>query len=179
MKGISIFALFRSGFGISIPIVLVAYGISMISGKIVEIGDLLGFSANKWIGFSLVLGGFVVLILLIGIIAEETSLIDFLQERSAKKPSLLLLVNFIFGRRGKNNGAYEVLFFFSPEVRARGIVTAEIADKDGVWCVVHFSAPPTPFMGNLLEIKKEKIIPTKQGSGGYVAYILSYGASRQ
>ncbi len=177
LKGISIFALFRSGLGVAVPILFVAYGVSMISGKIVEISDAFGF-LNKWIGFAFVLGGFLVVFLFIGIVAEETSLINFLRKKAETKPSFLLLVNFVFGRGKKNGGFYEVLCYFSPTVRVRGIVTEELRDKDGTeWCVVHFSAAPTPFMGNLIEVKKDALIRTGNASGGYVAYVMSYGAS--
>ncbi len=177
LRGISVFALFRSGFGVAVPILFVAYGISIVSGKIVEISDAFGF-LNKWIGFAFVLGGFLALFLFIGILAEETSLIDFLRRKSEARPSLLLFVNFVFGRGGKSAGFYEVLCYFSETMRVRGIVTEEIFGEDGtVWCVVHFSAAPTPFMGNLLEVRKDALIETGNASGGYVAYVMSYGAS--
>ncbi|GEM_PF-4535282 len=153
------------------------YGFSVLSGKMVETGGALGFS-NKWAGFAVVLLGIVAFILLLGLIAEKTSFIDFLRNISARKPTLLLLTNFIFGRKGASNNFYEVICSFSDTVRVRGIVTAEIEEGGTVWCVTHFSAPPTPFMGNLLEIRKDILIPTGNGSGAYVAYVMSYGSSQ-
>ncbi len=152
------------------------YGVSIFSGKIVEMGNALGFS-NQWLGFVVISVGILIFILFLGVIADKTSLIDFLRDASSSRPTLLLLVNFVFGRKGANNNFYEVICCFPENIRVRGIVTAEIEEGDHTWCVVHFSAPPTPFMGNLLEIRKDTLKKTGNGSGAYIAYVMSYGAS--
>lgn len=167
--------LFRSGIGFLVPVFIVGYFISFVGKMFSGIGKAVFGIKNMWLGGIV----FIVVVVVAGFIVENTTIIDKIEKRLKKRPFLLKFFNFLFGRRNMR-GMYEIYFYLSPEIRIKGIVTAEFSDGDEEWIIVNFSSPPTPAMGTtLIEIKKDdpRIEITGRPFTAYAAYIISYGTS--
>ncbi len=165
----------RTGLGITLPFIVVFYLFFLVMEGVKNLGRQVGIP-NPWLSLACVLA----LIFLIGLVSDKTSFPEFLRKTFAKRPLVLRVVDLIFGGTKKSESSMrEVLFYFTSESRARGIVTGEFSDTEGIrWCTVHFSSSPTPGMGMMvIEVRKSVLIFTGRSFSDYAAYVLSYGGA--
>ncbi|MCL4399798.1 hypothetical protein M1506_00785 [Patescibacteria group bacterium] len=165
----------RTGIGIVLPFLIVLYVFVAVLDGVGHIGEGIGIM-NSWLSLLALLG----FIFFIGLVAEKTSFPKFLSRISSKHPLILRIVEFIFEKKDSKTSMREVVFYISPSVRMRGVVMREFEDNEKTWCVVHFSAPPTPGSGlTLIEIEKSELEFTGRSFSDYAAYILSYGGGNK
>lgn len=168
---------FRSGLSIFIPLALVVFFSKFVFRLLIAPVSFIPYlSSNPFLS----LLAAVVLIFLLGISVNKTSLVEYLQEKFENRKIILKILNFFFRREKNKKPEMEILYYFTPTLRVRGVIKGQILSKDEKWFKIHFCSPPAPYTGmTILEIKSddENLKLTGRTGVEYASYVLSYGDS--
>ena len=171
---------FRSGLSIFIPLALVVFFSKFVFKLLTAPVSFMPYLSNPFLSSLAV----IVFIFLLGILVNKTLLVEYLQELFKNHRIILKILNFFFRRKKNKEAEREILYYFTPTLRVRGVIKGEILseDKNEKWIKIHFCSPPAPYTGmTILEIRSDDKDLKLTGRNGmeYASYVLTYGETLQ
>ena len=167
---------FRSGLSIFIPLALVVFFSKFVFKLLTAPVSFIPYLNNPFLSSLAV----IVFIFLLGILVNKTSLVEDLQELFKNHKIILKILNFFFRRKKIQEPEREILYYFTPTFRVRGVVKGEFFIEDKKWFMIQFYSPPAAYTGmTIIEIPEDdpKLEFTGRSGIDYASYIMTYGAS--